>query len=123
MNPIIGTPLTEEDLITLYLGYLTDLAASELQAQGHSRYTRRRFARPCWPEERNRWAEPLLRRMLARAQILADTFHDLWRAGIPVVRAKAALVKLRELAALPDWPLLFKRREDLAAAPGWVTHL
>ena len=116
VNPIIGTPLTEEDLITLYLGYLTDLAASELQAQGHSRYTRRRFARPCWPEERNRWAEPLLRRMLARAQILADTFHDLWRAGIPVVRAKAALVKLRELAALPDYLLAEGVPEPVAAA-------
>ena len=116
INPIIGTPLTEEELITLYLGYLTDLAASELQAQGYSRYTKRRFARPCWPEERNRWAEPLLRRMLGRAQILADTFHDRWQAGIPVAEAKAALVKLRELAALPEYLLAEGVPEPVAAA-------
>ncbi len=116
INPITGTPLTEEDLITLYLGYLTDLAGAEMQAQGYSRYTRRRFARPCWPEERNRWAEPLLRRMLARAQILADTFHGRWQAGIPVGEANAALVKLRELAALPEYLLAEGVPEPVAAA-------
>jgi len=76
INPITATPVTEGELITLYLGYLTDLATSELEAKGYSRYCARRFARPCWSDERNKWAEPLLRRMLSQAQILADTFHD-----------------------------------------------
>ena len=81
-----------------------------------SRYCARRFARPCWSEERNKWAEPLLRKMLAQAQILADTFHDQWRSGIPITRAKAALEQLRLLQALPDYLLTEGIPEPVAAA-------
>lgn len=115
INPT-DTPMSEGEMITLYLGYLTDLAVTELESRGHSRYTKRRFARPCWPEERNRWAEPLLRRMLAQAQILADTFHGRWESGIPIVEAKAALGKLRELAAVPEYLLDHGVPEPVAAA-------
>lgn len=117
INPAsTSTPLSEGELITLYLGYLTDLAVSELEAHGHSRYTSRRFARPCWSDDRNRWAEPLLRRMLAQAQILADTFEDRWQAGIPVTEAKVALGKIRELATVPDYLLDQGIPEPVAAA-------
>lgn len=116
INPIGDVPVTEGELITLYLGYLTDLATSELEAHGVSRYCARRFARPCWSEERNKWAEPLLRKMLAQAQILADTFHDQWRSGIPIARAKAALEQLRLLQALPDYLLTEGIPEPVAAA-------
>lgn len=116
INPISTIPVTEGELITLYLGYLTDLASSELEAQGYSRYCARRFARPCWSEDRNKWAEPLLRRMLAQAQVLADTFHGQWQGGIPLVKAKQAMVKLRELAALPDYLLRDGIPEPVAAA-------
>jgi hypothetical protein len=109
-------PMTEGEMITLYLGYLTDLATSELEAQGYSRYCSRRFARPCWPEDRNRWAEPLLRRMLAQAQVLADTFHDQWREGIPLAKVKQAMEKLCELAVLPDYLLGDGIPEPVAAA-------
>lgn len=115
INPT-STPLSEGELITLYLGYLTNLAVSELESQGHSRYTRRRFARPCWSDDLNRWAEPLLRRMLAQAQILADTFDGRWQAGIPVSEAKVALAKLRELATFPDYLLDQGIPEPVAAA-------
>lgn len=115
INPT-STPLSEGELITLYLGYLTDLAVSELEAHGHSRYAIRRFARPCWSEERNRWAEPLLRRMLAQAQILADTFQGRWRNGIPVAEAKAAIGKIRELATVPEYLLDQGIPEPVAAA-------
>ena len=115
INPTT-TPMTEGELITLYLGYLTDLATTELEAQGYSRYCSRRFARPCWSEDRNKWAEPLLRRMLAQAQVLADTFHGRWRDGIPLVEAKLAMEKLRELAALPDYLLGDGIPEPVAAA-------
>lgn len=115
INPT-NTPMTEGELITLYLGYLTDLTTSELETQGYSRYCARRFARPCWSEERNKWAEPLLRRMLAQAQVLADTFHDQWRDGIPLVVAKQAMEKLRELSALPDYLLGDGIPEPVAAA-------
>jgi len=103
INPIEATPVTEGELITLYLGYLTDLACTELEAQGHSRYCARRFARPCWSDDRNKWAEPLLRRMLAQAQILADTFHGAWQDGIPLAVAKEAVAQLRTLPSLPDF--------------------
>lgn len=116
INPIGDVPITEGELITLYLGYLTDLATSELEAHGVPRYCARRFARPCWSEERNKWAEPLLRKMLAQAQILADTFHDQWRSGIPITRAKAALEQLRLLQALPDYLLTEGIPEPVAAA-------
>ena len=115
INPT-ATPLSEGELITLYLGYLTNLAVSELESQGHSRYTNRRFARPCWSDDRNRWAEPLLRRMLAQAQILADTFDGRWQTGIPVVEAKVALGKIRELATVPDYLLDQGIPEPVAAA-------
>lgn len=115
INPT-NTPMTEGELITLYLGYLTDLATTELEAQGYSRYCLRRFARPCWSEDRNKWAEPLLRRMLAQAQVLADTFHGRWLEGIPLVEAKLAMERLRELAALPDYLLGDGVPEPVAAA-------
>lgn len=103
INPIESTPVTEGELITLYLGYLTDLACTELEAHGYSRYCARRFARPCWSDDRNKWAEPLLRRMLAQAQILADTFHGQWQEGIPLALAKQAVAQLRELSNWPDY--------------------
>lgn len=103
INPIEVTPVTEGELITLYLGYLTDLACTELEVHGHSRYCARRFARPCWSDDRNKWAEPLLRRMLAQAQILADTFHGQWQEGIPLAHAKQAVAQIRTLSALPDF--------------------
>lgn len=103
INPIESTPVTEGELITLYLGYLTDLACTELEAHGHSRYCARRFARPCWSDDRNKWAEPLLRAMLAQAQILADTFHGQWQDGIPLAQAKQAVVHIRSLPRLPDF--------------------
>lgn len=116
VNPISSTPMTEGDLITLYLGYLTDLATSELEAQGYSRYCARRFARPCWSEDRNKWAEPLLRRMLAQAQVLADTFHDQWNNGIPLAIAKKAMDKVRQLNTLPYYLLGEGIPEPVAAA-------
>jgi molecular chaperone HscA len=115
INPT-DTLLSEGEMITLYLGYLTDLAVSELEARGYSRYTRRRFARPCWPDARNVWAEPLLRRMLAQAQILADTFKSRWQPGIPIKEAKAVLAKVKELAAVPEYLLDQSIPEPVAAA-------
>lgn len=115
INPT-DTPMTEGELITLYLGYLTDLATSELEDQGYSRYCIRRFARPCWSDDRNKWAEPLLRRMLVQAQVLADTFHGRWRDGIPLKEAKLAMGKLRELTVLPEYLLSEGIPEPVAAA-------
>lgn len=121
LNPT-GLPISEGEMITLFLAYLTDLATSELEALGHSRYSLRRFARPCWPEERNKWAEPLLRKMLAQAQILADTFHDRWTEGIPLAEAKAALSKVKELGAAPEYLLDQGIPEPVAAAASLMVN-
>lgn len=121
LNPT-GLPISEGEMITLYLAYLTDLATSELEAQGYSRYVLRRFARPCWPDDRNKWAELLLRRMLAQAQVLADTFHDRWMEGIPLAEAKAALTKVKELAAAPEYLLDQGIPEPVAAAASLMVN-
>jgi len=115
INPT-DIPMSEGEMITLYLAYLTDLATSELEAQSSSRYVLRRFARPCWDSARNEWAEKLMRKMLAQAQVLADTFHDCWQDGLQLSEAKAALENLKTLERLPDVLIERSVPEPVAAA-------
>lgn len=115
INPTT-TIFSERDLITLYLAYLTDLAVAELKDQGFSRYTLRRFARPCWNVERRNWAEPLMREMLTQAQILADTFQAQWQSGISVMDAKNALSQLKKLPKVPEYLIAQGIPEPVAAA-------
>jgi molecular chaperone HscA len=119
INPT-GVPLTKEDLITLYLAYITDLAGTEL-AERHkqSRYVRRRFARPCWDGDRVKWAESQLKRMLARAQILADTFTGQWKGGIDVRKVRAAFDALNDVE-LPSCLVGEGIPEPIAAASSLV---
>lgn len=100
MNPS-GVPLSRGDAITLYLAFLTDLACTELEEHGYSRHVLRRFALPSWEPERRSWGEQMLREMLARAQIVADTFHDRWNEGIPASEAKRVLDAVRNLPQRP----------------------
>ena len=107
--------MTYADAITIYLAYLTDLAATALVRRVGTPYLRRRFTVPCWQPTQRRWAAELLGKSLLRAQVLADTFRDRWREGIPVeqiasaVRAAAAHdAELTRLAAtesndVSDW--------------------
>ncbi|MCG3167977.1 MAG: hypothetical protein DPW12_10600 [Rhodocyclaceae bacterium] len=113
-------PFTKEELITLYLGYLTDMACTELQ-EGHerSRYVRRRFARPCWDTQRTAWAEQLLERMLSRAQILADTFSGHWQGGIDVRAIRAVFDKLGSVTP-PTFLIAGGVEEPVAAAASIV---
>lgn len=85
--------LTYSDAIIIYLAYLTDLATTELERVSRvgTRYVRRRFTLPWWNKEQRRWAGEFLSKGLIRAQLLADTFHDRWRAGIPVDQIKSML--------------------------------
>lgn len=76
--------LTYFDAITIYLAYLTDLATTALESRLGTRYVRRRFTVPSWRPPQRVWAAELLGKSLLRAQLLADTFHDRWREGIPV---------------------------------------
>ena len=124
------TTLTYGDAISIYLAYLTDLATTAVERRVGTRYVRRRFTVPCWRSTQRRWAAELLGSSLLRAQLLADTFHDRWREGIPVdqvaraVRAAAAYDdKVARLAATEgdhgtDWSL--GTLEALAAASACV---
>jgi molecular chaperone HscA len=101
VNPISDIAFTQEEALTLYFGYLADLASSALEEQGFSRYVRRRFAVPCWASDRREWGEELLRNLLSRAVIVADHFHDRWKAGIPLAEVKAVLSEIKRLRNLP----------------------
>src|SRR5204863_5056777 len=76
---------------TMYLAYITDLATSAIQKKRKTRYVNRRFTLPCWPEEHRAWSMSFLASRMRRAQVLADTFHGQWKAGIQVAKAADAL--------------------------------
>ncbi len=116
--------LTEGDLIRVFLAYLTDMATSSLserdmEGETVSRYVKRRFARPCWPnEEQTKWADGWMRGFLAEAQVLADTFHGQWEGGIDAGRVKAAIEKAKTLEHKPDFLLDVSIPEPVAVAAG-----
>lgn len=114
-NPT-SVPISWADAITLYLGYLTDIATSELKGARFSRYVKRRFARPCWEQGRAMWADGELRAMLARAQVIADTFHGRWSGGIPLDEAKATIDKVAALDQIPEYLVAEGVEEPIAAA-------
>ncbi len=116
LNPS-GVRLSYDDAITFYLSYLTDLACSELEAQGLSRYIRRRFTLPWWRPEQRSWASRLLAERLQRAQILADTFRGRWSTGIPAAEFKQALALVAGKETQLGW-LLDQQADMDAAAPG-----
>lgn len=90
-------PLTEGEAIRLYLAYLMALIGFALEQKGLSRHLKRRIARPCWSSSYRQWAQPILWRMVAEGQILADTFGDRLLDGISIIEAKQAISLLREL--------------------------
>ena len=113
-------PFTKEELITLYLAYLTDMACTELQeVHEKSRYVKRRFARPCWDPQRTEWAEKLLMRMLSFAQVLADTFSGKWQGGLDVRSVRAVFDKLKSVSA-PTYLIAGGVEEPVAAASSIV---
>jgi len=103
LNPT-KVPLSTGSVITLYLGYLTDLACTELEeVYKCSRYVLRNFALPSWAPERREWGETLLKNMLIKAQIVADTFHGKWDDGLSITDVKSVLEKVDKLDAIPDY--------------------
>ena len=114
LNPT-STEFSTGDAVTFYLGYLTDLACTELNKRyGCSRYVLRNFALPSWRPERREWGESLLRKMLVKAQIVADTFHDQWGDGIDISVAKSVLEEIDNLEKFPDYILSQGITEPLA---------
>lgn len=114
LNPT-DCPLSNGDAITLYLGYLTDLACTEMEeAHQCSRYVLRNFGLPSWAPERRVWGEEILRTMLVKAQIVADTFHSKWENGVSIHAVKSVLEKIDNLDKLPDYLVAQGITEPLA---------
>lgn len=116
--------LTEGDLVRIFLAYLTDMAG--IAMAGYSidnkkiqRYALRRFARPCWPDpDQAKWADALMRTMMADAQVLADTFSGRWAGGIDVAQLKGAVEQLKRLGKKPDYLIAESVPEPVAVAAG-----
>lgn len=123
LNPT-AVRLTQGDLMRIYLAYLTDVATTALAQHEHKgasigRYVKRRFARPCWPDEKQTdWADSLMRSMLCQAQVLADTFSGRWPGGIPVTELKAAIEQVKKLDRLPSYLIEAGIPEPVAVAAG-----
>ena len=109
VNPT-STKLTEGALIRFFLAYLTDLSLRQLteftvgNEEAIGRYVKRRFAHPCWAEAgQKQWAEPLMRKLLTEAQVLADTFSGRWDGGIDIREIASAVEQVRRLPLRPDY--------------------
>lgn len=105
MNPT-KYRLTQGDLIRIYLAFLTDMAEIAMVSRGvdesDARFVQRRFARPCWSDPRQtEWVDREMRKMLAEAQILADTFKGRWQKGVTVQEFFSALSQIKQLNSTP----------------------
>lgn len=126
-NPTL-LDLTEGDLIRIFLAYLTDIAGMSLTSRNipgtagvNLRLVKRRFARPCGKNSNQAsWVDTLMKRLLAEAQLLADTFSGRWAGGIPVMEIKAALNSVKELGQRPDYLIDVGIAEPVAVAAGAV---
>jgi len=117
-----GESLTLDEALTFYLGFLTDAALSILERKyRYPRLVRRRFSLPCWPLEHRLWLAAEMRRRVAAAQIVADTFSGAWQGNhAETVRevVRAALADSERVDYLVDRNL--EARPDLAAHWGAV---
>ena len=80
------TPITQKEVITLYLAYLTDNALLALQAefQEGARNIPRNYTKPVFDQDRDAWATEILTECANAGQVLADRFSDRWAGGIPL---------------------------------------
>ncbi len=120
MNPT-SYRMTQGDLIRIYLAYLTDMAESAMEHRGvdQARHVQRRFARPCWSDpKQTEWVDREMRKMLADAQILADTFNGRWHAGVPVQEFVSALSQIKKLPTKPVHLIQDGVPEAVAVAAG-----
>lgn len=128
MNPCVDYPLTQGDLIRVYLAYLTDMALESLglhpdKSEAIGRLLKRRYARPCWPDSAKvAWAERLMRELLSEAQVLADTFHGKWTGGIHISDIKRASTLVRQLPERPDYLIDEGVPEPVAVAAGAIAE-
>ncbi|WP_156035708.1 hypothetical protein [Caulobacter sp. UNC358MFTsu5.1] len=91
-----GRQLTNRDLLTLYLAYLSAATSLALETLSLSRHIVRRFAVPVWKDGQVVKVSKLLKRLLVDAQILADSLPaEVWRDGISLDDAQRVLRMLR----------------------------
>lgn len=114
----------KKDLLILYLGFLTALTNRALADSDQLTLAKRRFATPGWNDAQpddigGEYTEIVeqMRRFLAEAQILADSFPvDSWIEGLPIEKVRKAI---DQLAVVEDDKLLsasFVDRPVLEAA-------
>jgi len=89
-----GIRITYEDVVLSYLVFLT-WASNRAMGFEIPTNVQRRFAIPCFAEEKRRDVVRKLKRLLGEAQILADTFKATLPGGIPVKTFVAAKESLR----------------------------
>ena len=118
VNPT-SVKLTYEDVITFYLAYLTDLATTELESKIGTRYVKRRFTLPWWEKNQRRWATELLSQSLARAQVLADTFHGKWHEGIHAADLKSVLNQTTQYNSRLTWLLARAEAKQTWSSDQW----
>jgi hypothetical protein len=108
--------LSEGEILSLYLGYLTDMAVTDLvERHKLSRYVKRRFTTPVFLDGHKQWASATLRRHYAEAVLLADHFNGCWNQGIEVESAKAALIASAKSYEQVSYLLVESEVEPVAA--------
>ena len=94
-NPT-GLRVTYGDMVLAYLAFLTWTVNICLGDMGYPRNMLRRFAVPCFSGERKREIFHKMKELVGEAQILADTFSEGLRNGIPLESFVRAIEQLRK---------------------------
>lgn len=88
--------ITNGDMVLAYLMYLTWAVNSCLEDLSYPWNLYRRFAMPCLSGEKGRETIHRLSKAVGEAQILADTFYQNLKEGIPLAEFMSAIQALRE---------------------------
>lgn len=94
-----GQKVTYREMILAYLMFFTWAVNRCLTDIGYPRNISRRFAMPCFPNNKGRDVSHELTELLGKAQILADTFSGSLRDGLPL---KDFLDAARNLDSKPN---------------------
>lgn len=94
-NPT-NTPVSHGDMVLAYMMYMTWAVNCCLLDLGYPLNLPRRFAMPCLSGEKGRETVHRLKKVVGEAQILADTFHDRLKDGLPMSDFLNAVTELRK---------------------------
>ncbi|MNZ20284.1 hypothetical protein D3C78_373380 [compost metagenome] len=93
-NPT-GMAIEFGDLLLAYLTFMTWAVNECLSDHEMPRNIKRRFAMPCFEQDKSRAVADQLRLLLGEAQVLADTFGKRLQQGLPLDEFLAAVRSLR----------------------------